>query len=243
MRSTGAEPADRRAAPPDEDRLLYAVVPDVMITTSQGRSVRLFEIAGGRPMLLTFAFTRCAGVCSPFLRSWRAADRSATDAYVRVVLSFDPRDTPADMNGLADHLALEDAERERWTFAVAEQEEVRRLAEATGFWWEWDERRQQFDHPAMIAALRGGRLVRLLVGGAISPARLDELVREATGEFVASYPLPGRVRFRCVDFDPATGRVTLSWGFLLLLLPPLGTVVATTAVFVAASRRRARPSA
>jgi protein SCO1/2 len=234
-----AQQADPRAVPPDEDRLLYGVVPDVTLTTSEGRTVRLRDVAGGRPVLLTFVFTRCAGVCSPFLRSWRAAERSPTQPdYLRVALSFDPRDTPADMATLADHLALDAAERDNWMFAVAERDEVRRLAEATGFWWEWDPVRQQFDHPAMIAGLRDGRLVRLLVGGSITSARLDELTREASGRFVASYPLPGRVRFRCVEFDAATGRVTLSWGFALLLLPPLCTIVATAIVFAAGSRQR-----
>jgi protein SCO1/2 len=228
---------DRRAAPPDEDRLLNAAVPDVAITTSAGQTVSLLEVAGGRPVLLSFVFTRCAGVCSPFLRSWRAADRARSD-YARVVLSFDPRDTTADMATLADHLALDPAERDDWVFAVAERDDLRRLADATGFWWEWDDSRQQFDHPALIAAVRDGRLVRLLVGGAVTSARLDELVREASGSFVASYPLPGRVRFRCVDFDAATGRVTLSWGFALLLLPPLCTILATAVVFATASRAR-----
>ena len=232
-----AEQADRRTVPPDEDRLLYGAVPDATLTTAAGRTVKLTDLAAGQPVLLSFVFTRCAGVCSPFLRSWRAADRSPSD-YRRVVLSFDPRDTPADMATLADHLALNAAERDQWVFAVAERDEVRRLAEATGFWWEWDQARQQFDHPAMIAAVRDGRLVRLLVGGSITSARLDELVREALGGFVASYPLPGRVRFRCVEFDPATGRVTLSWGFALLLLPPLSTIIATAVVFAIGSRVR-----
>src|SRR6516225_8914821 len=33
--------------------------------------------------------------------------------------------------------------------------------------YDWDESRQQFDHPAMIAAAGDGRLVRLLVGGVV----------------------------------------------------------------------------
>jgi protein SCO1/2 len=237
--SAAAEPVDRRSVPPDEDRLLYGVVPDVTLSTSAGRTVKLLDLAGGRPLLLTFVFTRCPGVCSPFLRSWRAADRSTSD-YVRVVVSFDPRDTAPDMATLADHLALNEVERDTWTFAVAERDDVRRLADATGFWWDWDESRQTFDHPAMIAAVRDGRLIRLLVGGSITSARLDELVREASGAFVASYPLPGRVRFRCVEFDAATGRVTLSWGFAVLLLPPLCTIMATAIVFATGSRVRER---
>jgi hypothetical protein len=151
-------------------------------------------------------------------------------------LSFDPRDTAADMGGLAHHLGAEASSD--WTFAIAASDDVRRLAAATGFWYEWDPTRQQFDHPAMIVASRNGRLVRLLVGGVVSSGRLEYLVREAFGEFVPSYPLPGRVRFRCVQFDAATGRVVLDSGFLLLLVPIGACTMVTAGVFLAGARSR-----
>jgi hypothetical protein len=151
------------------------------------------------------------------------------------VISFDPRDSVDDMRALAGHVdASNDPD---WTFAIAAPEDVRKLTEATGFWYEWDEVRQQFDHPAMVAGIRDGRLVRLLVGGSIGAGRLNELAREVSGEFVASYPLPGRVRFRCVQFDPSTGRVTLDWGFALLLVP-VAVTAATTLVMFGAPRSR-----
>ena len=34
------------------------------------------SVRDGRPTLFTFVFTRCPGVCSPFLASWRTADES-----------------------------------------------------------------------------------------------------------------------------------------------------------------------
>ena len=68
--------------------------------------------------------------------------------------------------------------------------------------------------------------------------RLDELVRDVSGEFVASYPLPGRVRFRCVQYIDATGRVALDWGFALLMLPVGVTGFATMLMFVTGARIR-----
>ena len=91
---------------------------------------------------------------------------------------------------LAHHLDVESDED--WTFAIAAPGDVRRLADATGFWYEWDRNLNQFDHPAMLVGIRSGRLVRLLVGGSVTSARLDELVREVSGVFVPSYPLPSR---------------------------------------------------
>jgi cytochrome oxidase Cu insertion factor (SCO1/SenC/PrrC family) len=234
-----AQALDPRRAPPDEERLLYTQVPDIQLTTSIGTQVRLSKVSRGRPLLLAFVFTRCAGVCSPFVRSWRSAERSVgrPAAYWRLVLSFDPRDTPADMATLAHHLDVESGED--WTFAIAAPGDVRRLADVTGFWYEWDRNLNQFDHPAMLAGIRSGRLVRLLIGGSVTSARLDELVREVSGVFVPSYPLPSRARFRCVQFDGTTGRVVLDWGFALLLVPVFSTSMATMGLFMVGARRRA----
>jgi protein SCO1/2 len=238
--AAAAQSADPRNTPPNEERLLNTPVPDVSLTTTSGTRVRLSQIASGKPLVLTFVFTRCAGVCSPFLMTWRAADRAVgrQDTYQRVVLSFDPRDTTDDLSVLRQHLALK--ENDDWTLAVGDPDDVRRLAAAIGFWWDWDETRQQFDHPAMLAGIRNGHVVRLLVGGSVTSARLDELVREVSGEFVPSYPLPGRVPFRCVQFDAATGRMTLDWGFGLLLVPVFTTSIATFAMFAAGARSRRR---
>ena len=97
-----------RDSPPSEERLLNTPVPDISLTTATGTRVTLSQLAGVKPLVLTFVFTRCAGVCSPFLMSWRAADRAlgSQGAYSRLVLSFDPRDTQADMSALGRHLAL-----------------------------------------------------------------------------------------------------------------------------------------
>jgi cytochrome oxidase Cu insertion factor (SCO1/SenC/PrrC family) len=227
-----------RDGPPSEERLLNTPVPDIWLTTATGTRVRLSQLAAAKPLVLTFVFTRCAGVCSPFLMSWRAADRALgrQGAYSRLVLSFDPRDTLPDMSALGRHLALQASDD--WTLAVGDPDEVQRLAEAIGFWWDWDDDRQQFDHPAMLAGIRAGRLVRLLVGGTVNRARLDELMREVSGEFVQSYPLPGRVLFRCVEFDAATGRVTLDWGFALLLVPVAATGITTFVMFSAGAGAR-----
>ena len=68
-----------------------------------------------------------------------------------------------------------------------------RIMTAVGSWSRWDEARQQFDHPALVAGIRNGRIVRLLSGGSVPAVRLQEVVRELRGDFVGAYPLPGKV--------------------------------------------------
>ena len=227
-------------APPDESRYVNRQVPDIQIRTATGET-RLSALWQDGPLVLTMVFTRCGGVCSPYLRALRRADEALDlPADVRrVVLSFDPRDTPADMRSTAEHLGL--ADDPGWVLGVATPSDIDRLARALGFWFEWDPSRQQFDHPALLVGIREGRVARLLVGGSITPARLGEVVREARGQFIASYPLPTDVLFRCFQYDPVTGLPTLSWGAIVLLVPALGTAIATVGLFRAGrARRRSR---
>lgn len=246
--AAGDDPAPRTPAsvgvpapdgPPDEALFVSREVPDITIRTASGER-RLSALWREGPLVLTMVFTRCAGICSPYLRALERAD-AALDLPAdmqRVVISFDPRDTPDDMLRTAGHVGV--AGRPGWTLGVAAPADVEQLARALGFWFEWDADLQQFDHPALLVGIYEGRVARLLVGGSITALRLSEVVREARGQFIASYPLPGDVLFRCFDYDPLTGEPTLAWGALVLLVPALGTVVATGVLFRWSAVRRRR---
>ena len=227
-------------APPDESRYVSREVPDIVVRTAAGETP-LSALWSEGPLVLTMVFTRCAGICSPYLRALLRADEALNlpDDVRRVVLSFDPRDTPDHMRRTGEHLGV--AGRPGWVLGVAAPRDVDRLARALGFWFEWDEALQQFDHPALLVGIHQGRVARLLVGGSVTAVRLGEVVREARGQFIPSYPLPGDVLFRCFDYDPVTGTPTFAWGALVLLVPPLGTGIATLALFGAARTRR-RPA-
>lgn len=228
-------------ASPDEGAYVNRPVPDTVVRTTDG-AVALSDLWRRGPVVLTLVFTRCAGVCTPYLRALEAADEAlgSPEDVQRVVVSFDARDTPDDMRRTAGHLGV--AGRAGWTVGVAGREDLARLIEATGFWFTWDAEREQFDHPALLAGIRDGRIVRLLVGGSVNPARLGEVIREARGTFVASYPLPGDVRFRCFEYDPETGEAGLAAGALLLLTPAAGAAGATAALFRRGRRRRPLPA-
>ena len=51
------------------------------------------------------------------------------------------------------------------------------------------------------------------------------------GKFVASYAIAGKVAFRCFEYDPQSGRYSLDWGVLLMLLPAAGGILATIWAF------------
>ncbi len=233
----GAQPAIEGL--PNEARYLGRLVPDVSLRTAAGDTT-LQRQSSGQPLLLALVFSRCAGVCSPFLASLRSAQEVVGGrgaSYRTLVVSFDPRDSLRDMDALAERLGL--AQARDWSFGVADAAAVQRLAEAIGFWFAWDAERKQFDHPALLVGVREGRVARLLVANQVEAARLQEVVRELRGEFVPAYPLPGRVAFRCFEYDPASGRYLMGPGFLLLLLPATLAVLFTGALFARGASRRA----
>lgn len=214
---------------PSESAVINRLLPDLTLRTTDGQARSLSSLWSEKPLMLTPIFSRCAHLCSPFLGSLKAAAADADGRDYRiVVLSFDPRDTPADLAVMARSLELDS--HPAWVFACASEEDLDRLLPALGFWKRWDERTAQFDHPAMIAAIDKGRCARLLVGGEVAPARFKEMVAELRGEFVPMYPQPGNVLFRCFDYDPASG-FRPNWGLLIVVLPGMLAVLAAACVF------------
>ena len=206
--------------PPNEDLYVYKELPDIEIQSGGTVATRLSTIWQNKPVLLTMIFTRCTGVCSAFLRSLKAAAADAGGLgrdYRIVVLSFDPNDTAVDMGSLADSLGV--SRDPGWIFGVAPAPDVRRLATASGFWFEWDPSVQQYDHLSLVVAVDRGRVIRMVAGANVPNASLREVVQELRGKFVASYALTGKVAFRCFEYDPKSGRYSLDWGLMLMLLP------------------------
>lgn len=228
--------------PPDESRLFGRQVPDVALRYADGTSGHLSDLWTDRPVFVTLVFSRCAGICSPYLGLLKKTVQqvgSGGERYQMVVISFDARDRPKDMTALAKHHGLE--ADPGWTFAVpADSTELKALCQSLDFDFRWDEQSQQFNHPAITVALRGGKFARLSVGEEISPARFKDMVADAWGEFVPIYPAPGQrsALFRCFDYDPERG-FTPNWGMLILIFPAVAALTLATLMFMAA--RAARP--
>jgi len=224
---------------PGEERLLARGVPDVALRLADGRAVRMSDLAGDKPLLVTFFYRRCTGVCTPFLQWVRDAVREAgglgTD-YRVLALSFDDADTVADVRAQAEALGL--AHAAGWSFAVAERDALARAAGALEFWYRRDPATGQYDHPALAVALDRGRVVRALLGGPEDARRLRAMVWELRGNFIPFYRMPGQTPLACLAFDPRTGSTRLDWGLLVLVLPTLAAIGAALAVFLGPARWR-----
>lgn len=223
---------------PREERYVYRPVPDAVVAT-RGGATSLERLWRDRPILLTLVYTRCVGVCYPFVRSLKEAIRRVGGLgrdYRVVVLSFDPEDTVETMTAMARTVGL--ADHPDWVFGVTSLEAIDRLTHTVGYWTRWDPAARQYDHPSVLIGIDRGRVVRFLVGATVVPERLYEVVRELRGDFVGTYPLPKKnVVFRCLQYRPGQG-TTLDWGFLLLPTPGFVAFGITAFIFWQARRRR-----
>jgi len=235
-RAAGQEGVQR----PEEALSVYRPLPDIALRVAGGGESSLSGFWEERPLVLTLVFTRCYGVCNPFLRAIRSVSDAVGGAgqdYEVLVLSFDARDTEEEMAMFAE--AVGAAERPGWHFGVAVPGEVARLADAVGFAYQWNEETQQFDHPATLVGAVDGQVLRVVTGGAVSQARFREMLSELRGDFVPIYPTEADRRFRCFEFT-AEGVARPSWGLLILVYPAIATLLLAMLVFSVAGRRRER---
>lgn len=219
-----------RAAWALEEHALYQPMPDVTLTDADGATRALADWSSQVPLLLTFAYARCTGVCSPLLRNLAQTTRQVDglgQRYRVVVVDLDPTDKPQILRAFAK---AEGATGDGWSFTTASADDVTALVSATGGYAR--PVGDQIDHPAMVAAIRNGRLVQAVAGADFSTERLAVAVREAEGSFIPVYPLPGsNTRLRCFHYQASGPGFGLDWGAALLVVPGALALVTTTLIF------------
>ena len=201
----------------DVDEHLLAPVPgDLTFRDEAGRTVKLSSLLDGqRPVLLVLAYHRCEILCSLVLNGTLDAMRetawAAGDRYQFLSISIDPSDTPA---SAAERRSQAAARYQRTTsdgdlhFWVGEQEAIDRLTASLGFRYFYDERQDQYAHPAVIVLLTpDGRIARYLYGIQFAPEDLRLGLLEASeGRSISTVE---RVLLFCYRYDPQGGKYAL----------------------------------
>jgi protein SCO1/2 len=190
---------------------------DPGLTFANERSERvtlgsLFD--GSRPVLLTFNYFRCHGMCDLQLMHLAAATKLAfrgrTDAVRVVSVSFDPRDTPEDARSKRQGLLGRAAEGQLdWALLTGSGAAVAQLGSTLGATFRYDAVADQYAHAPLTFVLSpNGVLMRHLEGVDFVPRDLRLAVADAaTGR--SSVPLLDRVLLSCFQYDPAAGRYSL----------------------------------
>jgi protein SCO1/2 len=183
-----------------------------------GKSVRLGEYFGARPVVLVFAYYDCPMLCTQVINGLSSALGILTldpgKDFEIVVVSFDPRDTPAHA-AAKKAVYLERYHRpgadRSWHFLTGNQASIDAVTKAAGFRYVWDEETKQFAHPTGAMVLtKEGRLARYLFGIEYGARDLRFAIIEASAGRVGT-PIDSLLLY-CYHYDPSTGR----YGFIVM---------------------------
>ncbi|MAQ15362.1 MAG: hypothetical protein CMN30_11285 [Sandaracinus sp.] len=181
---------------------------DTEFTDSEGRTVRLGDLFDGeRPVMLTFSYHSCPTLCSMVLdatvNAAKEQDWTIGDEFVAVNISIDPRDTPAKAAEKQREI-LEKYGRDvggEWHFLVGDEEASAAVARAAGFRYFYDERVQQYAHPATLMLLTPqGKMARYLYGLRFEPNDVKfGLLEAADGKSISTTE---QILLYCYTYDP-----------------------------------------
>lgn len=222
-----------------EEANIYERVYNAPLKLVGEQSATFDELYAQRPVILALIFTRCTGVCNPFLVKLKESLQFKTleDPFRVLVLSFDPRDNLSDMQMLAQNLGLDD--NEQWAFATTDS--ITSFIQSVGFYPVWDSARQQFDHDALLVGInKEGYITKKLIG-LRERGDLELLIGSVNNVFSPTYRLPNQnMLFSCFNYDPVTGKNKPGLGLILLALPAALTAILLISISFLVGRTRRR---
>ncbi len=214
---------------------------DLTFTDETGRQVKLGDFFQGKPVILNMIFYKCPGVCMAELdgmtKLFRSPDMTmkAGKEFQVVTVSINPKETPnlaADKKREYLELLGKDSDPNGWHFLLGADENIHKLASAVGFRYVYDEKTDQFAHPAgIMVATPEGKLSHYFYGISYSPRDVRFSLIEASQNKIGS--LADRIALNCMyQYDPKTGRYGLAIIRALQVGGILTLVTLATSIFV-----------
>jgi len=207
-----------------------------------GRSVKLGDYFGRKPVILTFVYYECPMLCTEVLNglesSLRVLNETVGKEFDVVTVSFDPKETPVLAAG-KKKAYLERYKRPEaqhgWHFLTGDQASIDALTQAAGFNYYWDEASHQFAHASgIVIATPTGKVSRYFMGIEHSPRDVKFALIESSHEKIGT--LVDRLLLYCYHYDPAKG----NYGFVAMRAVRIGGALTIMALvgFVLVSIRR-----
>jgi len=195
-----------------EQRLNEQVPLDAVFKDEHGQQVRLGDVAKGKPVVLALVYYSCPMLCNQILNgvlgTLRQVSFNAGDQFEVIAISFDSRETP-ELAATKKQTYVKAYNRPGadagWHFLTGDDANIKRVTDAAGFHYKWDEKTNQFAHASGIMLLTpDGKLARYFYG-IDYPARDVRLgLVEASQNKIGS-PVDTLMLY-CYHYDPATGK-------------------------------------
>lgn len=189
---------------------------DVKLTNSKGEEVVIGDyFKQGKPVLLSFVYFDCPMLCTLVLNGvsngLKGVDWTPGKEFQILSISIDERETTelAAQKKSRYMNSLEKKEGESsWEFFTSDNGEVKRLADAIGFNYKYDEKSNQFMHPASIFMLTDdGKISRYLYNASYKSQDIKfALMDAAQGKFMSTME---KLVLYCFRYDPSANSYVL----------------------------------
>ncbi len=220
---------------------------DATFKDENGKAVRLGDYFGKRPVLLSLAYYECPMLCGIALEGLARSLRGFTLApgadFEVVTISFSPTEGPELARGKKTNLVEaygRKAEGEAgWHFLTGDEAQIRRVTEAVGFRYRWDELQKQYAHATgLVVVTPEGVISRYFFGVEYAPKELRLGLSEASEGKVGG--VTAQLLLLCYQYNPALGKYTATT--MTVLRTSAVALVLGFGAFLAVSLRRERRS-
>jgi protein SCO1/2 len=231
-----------------DQRLNEQLPLDLVFKDENGESVKLGDYFGKKPVVLSLVYYQCPMLCNQVLNGMVTAFKVMAfqpgQEFEVVTVSFDPRETAAlaaaKKNTYVNYLpeARRVGAAGGWHFLTGDETNIKRLTDAVGFRYHFDDATNQFAHASAIyVTTPQGKLARYFYGIEYAPRDLRLGLIEAADNKIGS-PVDQLLLY-CFHYDPATGK----YGAVVMNMMRAGGIamlVVMVAMFLVFRRREQR---
>ena len=188
------------------------VPPDLTFRDDSGKTVKLGDYFGRKPLILNLVYYNCTMLCGEALAGLSSAMRlvkfDVGNQFDVITVSFDPRETPE----MAAAKKIDYVKRygranaaAGWHFLTGQADSINALTKAVGFQYQYDSKSNQFAHATAIMVLTPqGRISRYFYGVDFPPKDLRMGLVEASQGKIGN--AVDAVLLYCYHYDPETGK-------------------------------------
>lgn len=224
-------------------RLEQQIPLDLTFRDETGKTVRLGDYIGKKPVILNFVYYTCPMLCPELLIGLESTLKTLKfdigKEFDVVTVSFDPRDTPE----IAAAKKAEILKRYNrpgtesgWHFLTGPPQSITALADAAGFQYQYDKKTGQFAHASAIIVLTSdGKVSQYYYGVDFPPKDLRLSLIQASDNKIGT--LADAVLLYCFHYDPATGKYSVLIGRVIQIAGGI-TIVLIGGMLLLLSRRR-----
>jgi protein SCO1/2 len=225
-----------------EQHLNEQIPPDLTFRDETGKTVRLGDYFGSKPMILNLVYYQCPMLCGEVLSGLDSALRvlkfDVGKQFDVLTVSFDPRETPQmATTKKAEYLKRygRPGAEQGWHFLTGPQESIDSLTKAAGFQYEFNKDTNQFAHATAIMILTPqGKISQYYYGVEFAPKDLRLGLIQASDNKIGT--VIDQVLLYCYHYDPETGK----YGAIItriLRLSAVATMLCVGLLIVVMSRR------